>query len=79
MTHVDLFLGALLGVIIGATLGVRHLRREVADDFALKLKRIQLQLDNIEAELNLAIVTRYSDLGTRPSVSPSHQPSAAVP
>lgn len=64
------FVGALLGVIIGGTLGVRYLGREVAGDIGLKLKRVQLQLDNIEAELNLAIVTRYSELGARPSVNP---------
>src|SRR5215469_4066273 len=60
--------GALLGLIMGGTLGVRYLRREVADDLGLKLKRLQLQLDNIEAELNLALVTRYAELGARPAL-----------
>ena len=58
--------GALLGVLMGGALCVRYLRREVADDIGPKLKRIQLQLDNIEAELNLAIVTRHAELSTRP-------------
>ena len=65
--------GALLGLIMGGTLGVRYLRREVADDLGLKLKRLQLQLDNIEAELNLALVTRYAELGARPSAGPPGQ------
>jgi hypothetical protein len=62
--------GALLGVLMGGALCVRYLRREVADDIGPKLKRIQLQLDNIEAELNLAIVTRHAELSTRPPGGP---------
>jgi hypothetical protein len=54
--------GALLGVLIGGALCVRYLRREVADDIGPKLRRMQLQLDNIETELNLAIVTRHAEL-----------------
>ena len=45
--------GALLGVIAGGALCVRYLRREIADDIGPKLRRVQVQLDNIEAELNL--------------------------
>lgn len=54
--------GALLGVLTGGALCVHYLRREVAADIGPKLKRIQLQLDNIETELNLAISTRYAEL-----------------
>lgn len=54
--------GALLGVLLGGALCVHYLRREVADDIGPKLKRIQLQLDHIETELNLAIATRYAEL-----------------
>jgi hypothetical protein len=54
--------GALLGVLIGGALCVRYLRREVADDIGPKLKRLQLQLDIIETELNLAITARYAEL-----------------
>jgi hypothetical protein len=45
--------GALLGVLIGGALYVRYLRREVVGDIGPKLKRMQLQLDNIETELTL--------------------------
>ena len=55
-------IGALLGVIAGGALCVRYLRREIADDIGPKLKRMQLQLDNIETELNLAIATRHAEL-----------------
>ena len=55
-------LGALLGVIMGGALCVGYLRREIAADIGPKLKRVQLQLDNVEAQLNLAIITRYGEL-----------------
>ena len=62
--------GALLGVLMGGALCVRYLRREVADDISPKLKRMQLQLDNIETELNLAITTRHAELSARPPGDP---------
>jgi hypothetical protein len=52
----------LLGVLVGGALCVSYLRREIADDIGPKLKRMQLQLDNIEAELNLAITVRHAEL-----------------
>jgi hypothetical protein len=58
--------GALLGVIIGGTLCVCHLRREIAADIGPQLKRVQLQLDTLETQLNLAIMTRYTELSSRP-------------
>ena len=61
--------GALLGVLMGGALCVRYLRREVADDIGPKLKRMQLQLDAIEAELNLAIATRHAELSACPQAT----------
>lgn len=52
----------LFGVIIGCALCVGYLRREIADDIGPKLKRMQYQLDNIEAEMNLAITMRQANL-----------------
>jgi hypothetical protein len=54
--------GSLLGVLMGGALCVRYLRQEVAADIGPKLKHMQLQLDNIETELNLAITTRHAEL-----------------
>ena len=54
--------GVFLGVFAGGALCVGYLRREIADDIGPKLKRMQLQLDSIEAELNLAIATRHAEL-----------------
>ncbi len=69
--------GSLLGVLMGGALCVRYLRREVADDIGPRLKRMQLQLDNIETGLNLAIVTRHAELSACspgvPNASCRHQ------
>ena len=69
--------GSLLGVLIGGALCIRYLRREVADEIGPKLKRIQLQLDNVETELNLAIATRHAELSScflgNPNASCRHQ------
>ena len=51
--------GALLGALIGGALCVRYLRQEIAANIGPKIQHIQLQLDNIQAELNLAITTRH--------------------
>ena len=57
--------GALLGVLAGGAVCVRYLRREVAADIGPKLRRMQLQLDNLETAINLALVTRYAELSGR--------------
>jgi len=61
----------LLGVLVGGALCVSYLRREIADDIGPKLKRMQLQLDNIETELNLAISARHVELSACASVGPN--------
>ena len=72
--------GSLLGVLMGGTLCVRYLRREVAADIGPKLKHMQLQLDNIETELNLAITTRYAELTACSRRRPARQlPASARP
>jgi hypothetical protein len=57
--------GVLLGLLMGGTLCVRYLRREIAADIGPALKRVELQLDNIETQLNLAIMTRYEEISSR--------------
>jgi hypothetical protein len=52
--------GALLGVIMGGTLCVRYLRREIADDIGPKLKRVQIQLDNVESALRRNMILFYA-------------------
>jgi hypothetical protein len=58
-------LGTSLGMVLGSMMCVRYLRRELAADIGPRLKGVQLQLDNIEAALGLAIATRYAELATR--------------
>ncbi len=62
MTLMIFVIGALLGVLGGGALCVRYLRHEVAADIGPKLRLIQLQLDNVEAELSLALATRRAEL-----------------
>ena len=55
-------LGTLVGAIAACLIRLAYLRREVAADIEPRLRRIQLQLDNLETALNLAMVTRYADM-----------------
>jgi hypothetical protein len=65
--------GALLGLLPGGALYVRHLRAAIADDIGpqlrrlhadidLRLRRIQSRLDNIESAVNLAPASEYAKL-----------------
>jgi hypothetical protein len=58
-------LGTLIGVLIGGALCVRYLRHEIAADIGPRLRRLQLQLDNVESAVNLALVTRYAELASQ--------------
>lgn len=61
--------GVLLGVLGGGALCIGYLRHEVgylrveiAADIGPVLKRMRTQLDNLEAQINLAVVTQLTDL-----------------
>lgn len=58
-------IGVQLGVLVGGMFCVRYLRREIAADIGPRLKRIETQLDNLEAATNLALMTRYAELSER--------------
>ena len=68
------FLGILLGVLFGGTLCVAYLHQEIAAGIGPKLKRVELQLDIIESQLNLAIITRHAELSARPPGGVPRQP-----
>jgi len=55
-------LGTLLGILGGGAVCVRYLRHEIAADIGPQLRRMQGKLDNLEAALNLALMTEYADL-----------------
>jgi hypothetical protein len=60
-------LGALIGVLTGGALCVRYLRHEIAADIGPRLRRLQLQLDSLESAINLALITRYAEIGSQSS------------
>ena len=68
------FLVGLLGVLVGGTLCVAYLRQEIAAGIGPKLRRVELQLETIESQLNLAIMTRYAELSSR-SAGGTRQPA----
>lgn len=53
--------GALVGILAGAITCMRYFRQEMTANVSPKLKLIQLHLDNLESELNLALATRTVD------------------
>jgi hypothetical protein len=57
--------GSLLGLLLGALLCIRFVRQEVAGDIGPRLRRIQGQLDMLEAEVTLALGNRYAELTTQ--------------
>lgn len=65
--------GSLLGLLLGALLCIRFIRQEVAGDIGPRLRRIQAQLDSLEAEVALAIGARYAEANARLTQDPPRQ------
>lgn len=70
MTALIFTLGALLGLLMGALLCIRFIRQEVAGDIGPRLRRIQVQLDALEAEVGLVIGTRYAEVSAQLTQDP---------
>lgn len=62
--------GSLFGLLLGALLCIRFIRQEVAGDIGPRLRRIQFQLDALEAEIGLVIGTRYAEASTHLTQDP---------
>lgn len=62
MVRVVILLGLLIGLLIGAVACARYLRQEIAANIGPRLRRIELQLDTLQAELNLATEARLAAL-----------------
>ena len=62
-------LGGLLGILSGGILCAKYLRQEIAAGVSPKLRQLELQLETIESQLNLAIMTRHAELSTRSPVA----------
>lgn len=67
-------LGLLLGLLFGAMLCIRFIRQEVAGNIGPQLRTIQSHLDALEAEVGLAIGTRYAEVSARLS----HEPPGSI-
>lgn len=63
--------GFQFGLLTGAAICVRYLRREISADIGPQLRRIRGQLDTLEAAVNLALMTRYADLSEGAARVPS--------
>jgi hypothetical protein len=61
-------IGALLGLLVGAVACMRYFRQEMAANVGPRLRLIQLHLEQLEGEIDLALATRAAE---------RHQPPAA--
>jgi hypothetical protein len=57
-----ILVGALIGLLMGAAVCLRFVRQEMMANISPRLHRIELQLDTLRAELNLATETRLAAL-----------------
>lgn len=57
-----ILLGVLIGMLAGAALCVRYLRREIVANPGLRLRRIKVRSDALRAELNLATEAQLAAL-----------------
>ena len=65
-----ILLGILMGILIGAAVCARYLRQEIAANIGPRLRRIELQLDAMRAELHLATEARLAALNRRVEQDP---------
>ena len=65
MVIVQVFVGVLMGFPAGMFLCARYLRQEIAANIGPRLRRIEMQLDSLHAEMNLATETRLAALTKR--------------
>jgi len=61
--------GLLLGTLVGGAFCVRYLRREIAANVGPQLRQLNLKVETLESVLNLALVTRHTELTCLPPVS----------
>lgn len=60
-----ILLGVLIGLLIGAAVCARFLRQEMTGNIGPRLRRIEMQLDTLRAELDLATEARLAALRKR--------------
>jgi hypothetical protein len=59
------FAGALLGALAGAIACVRYVRQEMTADIAPRLRRLQVQVDNLETEIRLSVTEWLTEMSRR--------------
>lgn len=64
MVMMVFLVGLLLGTLIGGTLCVRYLRREIAANVGPQLRQLNVKIETLESVLNLALVTRHAELAS---------------
>jgi hypothetical protein len=62
---VVILLGLLIGLLVGAAVCARYLRQEITANIGPRLRHIELELDTLRAELNLATEARLAALNRR--------------
>lgn len=55
-------IGALLGLVLGAVMCVRYFRQELTARIFPTMRLMQLQLDNVQSAVNLALATWHAEL-----------------
>ncbi|MEU0878141.1 hypothetical protein ABZ345_06050 [Lentzea sp. NPDC005914] len=65
------FVGALLGLLIGVVACVRYVRQEMTARIAPTMTLMQLQLENVQSSVNLALATWHADVHTSHTVRSS--------
>jgi uncharacterized membrane-anchored protein YhcB (DUF1043 family) len=65
VVKVLILLGLLIGLVIGAGACARYLRQEMAANIGPRLRHIEMQLDIMRAEMNLAAEARLAALNRR--------------
>jgi hypothetical protein len=56
------FLGALLGLVVGVIGCVRYVRQELTARIGPTMDLMQLQLDNVQSAVNLALASWHAQL-----------------
>jgi uncharacterized protein YneF (UPF0154 family) len=62
---VEIFLGVLLGLLVGMFLCARYLRQEISANIGPRLTHIERQLETLHSEMNLDAATRLATLTER--------------
>lgn len=62
MTVLIFFIGALLGMILGVAGCIRYVRQELTARIGPTMHLIQLQLDNVQSAVHLALATWHAEI-----------------